>query len=50
MVPQAGNTSQVGASVPIFDEVILNIKKMNNIIDFDDVNGILSAQSGCILE
>ena len=49
MVPQAGNTSQVGASVPIFDEVILSIKKLNKIVNFDDVNGILSAQAGCIL-
>ena len=43
VVPQAGNTGQVGGSVPVFDEVILNVKKMNNILDFDDVNGILSA-------
>ena len=36
--------------MPIFDEVILSCKKMNKILDFDNVNGILSAQAGCILE
>ena len=50
IVPQAGNTGQVGGSVPVFDEVILSVKKMNKILEFDDVNGILSAQAGCILE
>ena len=43
VVPQAGNTGQVGGSVPVFDEVILSVKKMNKILEFDDVNGILSA-------
>ena len=40
----------MGGSVPVFDEVIVNVKKMNQILAFDDVNGILSAQAGCILE
>ena len=50
VVPQGGNTGQVGGSVPAFDEVIINVKKMNKILAFDDVNGILSAQAGCVLE
>lgn len=49
-MPQAGNTGQTGGSVPRFDEVIINVRKMNKIQGFDDVNGILSAQAGCILD
>jgi len=50
VVPQGGNTGQTGGSVPIYDEVILNVRKMNQITAFDDVNSILSAQAGCVLE
>lgn len=50
VVPQAGNTGQVGGSVPMQDEIILSTSKMNKILAFDEVNGILSAQAGCILE
>ena len=32
VVPQGGNTGLVGGSVPVFDEVILNLSKMNKII------------------
>eukprot|EP00347_Sterkiella_histriomuscorum_P002176 403369172 len=50
IVPQGGNTGLVGGSVPVQDEIVLNIKKLNNIIDFDPMSGILTCQSGCILE
>ena len=50
MVPQAGNTSLVGGSVPLFDEVILSVRKMNSVLAFDDVTGIVSAQAGAILQ
>ena len=50
VVPQGGNTGQVGGSVPTHDEVVLSLKKMDKILGFDDVNGILSAEAGCILE
>lgn len=50
VVPQAGRTSLIGGSVPIFDEVILGVKKMNRVLEFDAVNGILSAEAGCIME
>ena len=40
----------VGGSVPQQDEIIISTNKMNKILTFDDVNGILSAQAGCILE
>jgi len=31
VVPQGGNTGLVGGSVPVFDEVIVNLKNMNKI-------------------
>lgn len=50
VVPQGGNTGLVGGSVPIFDEVIVNLGAMNNIISFDEVNGVLVCEAGCVLE
>ncbi|XP_017649254.1 D-2-hydroxyglutarate dehydrogenase, mitochondrial [Gossypium arboreum] len=50
VVPQGGNTGLVGGSVPVFDEVIVNVSSMNNIISFDKVSGILVCEAGCILE
>ncbi|ONH96970.1 hypothetical protein PRUPE_7G162700 [Prunus persica] len=50
VVPQGGNTGLVGGSVPVFDEVIVNMSLMNNIISFDKVSGILVCEGGCILE
>jgi FAD/FMN-containing dehydrogenase len=31
VVPQGGNTGLVGGSVPVFDEIIVNLKNMNRI-------------------
>lgn len=50
VVPQGGKTGLVGGSVPVFDEVIINVGSMNNIIAFDKVSGILVCEAGCILE
>ncbi|CAM8919020.1 unnamed protein product [Rhodiola kirilowii] len=50
VVPQGGNTGLVGGSVPVFDEVIINLSLMNNIISLDKVSGILVCEAGCILE
>ncbi|CAH1437215.1 unnamed protein product [Lactuca virosa] len=50
VVPQGGNTGLVGGSVPVFDEVIINTRRMNNIISFDEVSGVLVCEAGCILE
>ncbi|KAL3618242.1 D-2-hydroxyglutarate dehydrogenase, mitochondrial [Castilleja foliolosa] len=50
VVPQGGNTGLVGGSVPVFDEVIINISSMNNILSFDKASGILVCEAGCILE
>ncbi|EGP85516.1 uncharacterized protein MYCGRDRAFT_74344 [Zymoseptoria tritici IPO323] len=48
--PQGGNTGLVGGSVPVFDEIIINLGRMNKVRDFDDVSGILVADAGVILE
>ncbi|KAG0470797.1 hypothetical protein HPP92_017497 [Vanilla planifolia] len=50
VVPQGGNTGLVGGSVPVYDEVIINLSSMNKIVSFDKVNGILICEAGCILE
>ncbi|KAK4106831.1 hypothetical protein N658DRAFT_32229 [Parathielavia hyrcaniae] len=50
VVPQGGNTGLVGGSVPVFDEIVINMSRMNQIIEFDEVSGTLVADAGCILE
>lgn len=50
IVPQGGNTGLVGGSVPVFDEVILNLGAMNKIRSFDNISGTLVCDAGCILE
>ncbi|RMZ83996.1 hypothetical protein DV737_g1389, partial [Chaetothyriales sp. CBS 132003] len=50
VVPQGGNTGLVGGSVPVFDEIVINLGRMNKIRSFDDVSGILVVDAGVILE
>lgn len=50
VVPQGGNTGLVGGSVPVFDEIVINLQRMNQIRSFDEVSGILVADAGVILE
>jgi FAD/FMN-containing dehydrogenase len=40
----------VGGGVPVHDEIILNLKNMNKIINFDVKNRIFSTESGVILQ
>lgn len=49
-MPQAGRTGLIGGSIPLFDEIILSVSKMNKVLAFDTVNGILSAEAGCVME
>lgn len=37
--PQGGNTGLVGGSVPVFDEVVLSLGQMNNILSIDELTG-----------
>ncbi|ONK75735.1 uncharacterized protein A4U43_C03F19990 [Asparagus officinalis] len=50
VVPQGGNTGLVGGSVPVYDEVIINVGSMDKIISLDKVSGILICEAGCILD
>ena len=50
VVPQGGNSGLVGGSVPVFDEIVINLARMNRIRSFDSVSGTLVADAGCILE
>jgi FAD/FMN-containing dehydrogenase len=48
--PQGGNTGLVGGSVPLYDELILNLSSLNGVRSFDSVSGILTVDAGCVLE
>jgi FAD/FMN-containing dehydrogenase len=50
VVPQGGNTGLVGGSVPVFDEIVINMSRMNQIRSFDEVSGALAVDAGAILE
>lgn len=50
VVPQGGNTGLVGGGVPVFDEVILQLGRMEAIRDFDEASGVVSCESGLVLE
>ncbi|KUI54365.1 hypothetical protein VP1G_01713 [Cytospora mali] len=50
VVPQGGNTGLVGGSVPVFDEIVINMSRMNQIHSFDDVSGVITADAGAVLE
>lgn len=49
VVPQGGNTGLVGGSVPVFDEIILSLKRMNKIREFDPVSGTFKCDAGVIM-
>lgn len=48
--PQGGNTGLVGGSVPVCDEIVLSMSRLNKILDIDDITGIAACESGVILE
>lgn len=50
VVPQGGNSGLVGGSVPVFDEIVISLSRMNKIRKFDDVSGILVVDGGVIME
>ena len=50
VVTQGGNTGLCGGATPIGDELILSLKKMDSIHGFDETSGILSCDSGAILQ
>ncbi|GLV38636.1 D-2-hydroxyglutaric acid dehydrogenase [Carabus blaptoides fortunei] len=48
--PQGGNTSISGASIAVFDEIILSLSRMNNVISLDELSDVLVCEAGCVLE
>jgi len=52
IVPQGGNTSLTGASVPTYQnqEIIINFSKMNKILEIDKSNLTVSVEAGLILD
>ncbi|EFW22746.1 hypothetical protein D8B26_006327 [Coccidioides posadasii str. Silveira] len=50
VVPQGGNTGLVGGGVPVFDEIVINMSRMNQIRSFDENSGVISVDAGVILE
>ncbi len=52
VVPQGGNTSLVGGATPNFEEeeVIINLSKLNKVIDIDQINMVVTAQAGVIID
>jgi hypothetical protein len=41
VVPQGGNTGLVGGSVPVNDELVLNLGNMSNVRAFDPLSGVV---------
>ena len=52
IVPQGGNTSLTGASVPTYksQEIIINFSKMDKILEIDKSNLTVLVESGLILD
>ncbi|CAH0749820.1 unnamed protein product [Diatraea saccharalis] len=48
--PQGGNTGLVGGSVPVYDEIVINLMLMDKIITLDEISGALVCEAGCVLE
>src|SRR5882672_3768298 len=51
IVPQGGNTGMCGASVPHAEghEIVLNLGRMNRVLEVDALNNTMSVEAGCIL-
>ena len=51
MVPQGGNTSLCGASVPDASgrQVVVNLSRMNRVRNVDPQNNTMTAEAGCVL-
>ncbi|MES1981144.1 MAG: FAD-binding oxidoreductase [Pseudomonadota bacterium] len=51
MVPQGGNTSLCGASVPLpeGEQIVLNLSRMNRIRALDAINYTVTVEAGCTL-
>ena len=50
VVPQGGNTGLVGGGVPVFDEVVISMSRMNSVLGFDVLSSAVTCESGCVLQ
>lgn len=50
VVPQGGNTGLVGGSVPVHDEIVLSLSRMNHVLQFDESASIVTAEAGVVLQ
>ena len=48
VVPQGGNTGLVGGSVPVFDEIVLSLSRMNRILSLNDISGLCDCLCVCV--
>ena len=51
VVPQGGNTSMCGGSVPDTSgrQVVLNLSRMNRVLEVDPANNTMTVEAGCVL-
>lgn len=51
IVPQGGNTSMVGGSIPddTNRSIVLNLARMNKVLEVDTLNDTITVQAGCTL-
>ena len=51
IVPQGGNTGLVGGGVPDASgtQVIVNVSRMNRVLEVDIINNTMTVEAGCIL-
>jgi D-lactate dehydrogenase (cytochrome) len=50
VIPQGGRTSLVAGATATFDEIVINVERMNKIYELPPYTGILKLQAGVILE
>jgi FAD/FMN-containing dehydrogenase len=49
LVPQGGNTGLVGGSVPLHDEVVLSLRRLQVLEPIDSLSGQITAAAGVVL-
>ncbi|MBN8984641.1 MAG: FAD-binding oxidoreductase [Rhizobiales bacterium] len=50
LVPQGGNTGLVGGQTPHHGEVVLSLRRLDNIRDVDTQSNTMTVESGCVLQ
>ncbi len=50
VVPQGGNTGLVGGSVPVHDEIVVSLARMNRVLAFNDSSSVVTLEAGVVLQ